>query len=106
MNTIIIANKINLAGQWDKFFGSMTSGWGGLLAFLGYLGVALLVITLVKWAWDRRRTNGLQNSGPMMWTLIPGAILVAPQLIKVILQVFDFVANMVVNMFKAATGAS
>lgn len=103
---IIVANDVNLRAGWSGLWGAATSGWGGLARLLMWVGVALVVIALVKWAWDRRRSGGMQGSGPMWGALIPGAILVAPAvLIPMILFCFDFIANIVVSILRGATGA-
>lgn len=109
-NVMILASglsgrTVDTAGGWNRLSGAITSGWSGLFTAAAIIGVALIVFALVKWAWERRRGGGMGNSGPMWGALLPGFILIAPLLlIPLVLNLFDFIANIAVQVFRAATG--
>lgn len=102
-----MANEVNLRGSWLKFWQAVTGGYDGLINMMAIIGVALVVFALIKWAWDRRRGGSMgQGAQPLWGALIPGAILAAPNVIlPILLQILDWLANIVLSLVQKATGA-
>lgn len=96
------ANPIDLSSAWGGFWKTVTASWSGLAGALTLIGVILVVFALVKWAWDRRRGGGMQGSAPLMGALVPGALLLAPQvIIPLLLWLIDALANIVVSIIQS-----
>lgn len=96
------ASKVDLSGAWTGFWNTVTSSWTGLANMLTIIGLILVVFALVKWAWDRRRGGGMQGSGALWGSLIPGAILLAPKvIIPLLLWFIDAIANLVVDIIES-----
>ncbi|GAA4033882.1 hypothetical protein GCM10023063_17180 [Arthrobacter methylotrophus] len=99
------ADKVDLQGGWDAFWGAITTGFPGITTLMTVVGVCLVVFALIKWAWDRRRGGGMgQGSQPLWGALVPGAILAAPAvLFPLLLSILDFVANIAIKLAQTAT---
>lgn len=102
-----MGGEVNLKGGWGTFWGAITAGFPGITTLMTVIGVALVVFALIKWAWDRRRGGGMgQGSQPLWGALVPGAILAAPAvLFPLLLGLLDWVANIVIQLTKTATGS-
>lgn len=111
MHTIILAavpmGEVNLKGSWSSFWGAITGGFTGVTALLSFVGTALIVIAVAKWAWERRRGGSMaQGAQPLWGALIIGCLMIAPTVIMpLLLTILDAIANIGVSLFKAATGA-
>jgi hypothetical protein len=106
-NTDVILAKgpIDLAGSWDSLWSAVTAGIGTkLVDLLTIVGVAIVVMALAKWAWDRRRGGGGGGGSSAVWgALLVGALLSAPGVIlPIMLQIMDAIANAVYNVWKNA----
>lgn len=101
------ADVIDLSRSWKTFWDAITAGYSGIITMMSIIGVGLVVFALVKWAWDRRRGGSMgQGAQPLWGALIPGAVLAAPAVIfPILLQLLDWVANIVLNLVTTATGA-
>lgn len=102
-----MAGEVNLKGGWNGVWSAVNAGFPGLTKLMTIIGVILVVFALLKWAWDRRRGGGMgQGSQPLWGALIPGAILCAPGvLFPMLLGLLDWVANICIQLAKAATGS-
>ncbi|GAB2733291.1 hypothetical protein [Nocardioides pakistanensis] len=103
------STDIDLSGAWDKFWGAITAASGAdqIINLLGIIGVALVAMALIKWAWDRRRGGGGgmgQQSSAVWGALLIGAILSAPGVILPILLTFmDVIANAGISIWNNTT---
>lgn len=110
MVTVMAADKINLSKSWDSFFSAIEKQAGPILNLAAVVGVLLVVLALIKWAWDRRRGGGMgmggQGSGGAVWgSLLVGSLLAAPKIIiPMFLLVFDVIANAVIEVFYSTDG--
>lgn len=99
-------DKINLTAGWNTLWSAISGVIGGqVMLILTIIGVVLVVASVGKWIFDRRRggsaTSGL---GPVLWTLICGALLAAPQvIIPLLLSLLDLIANALVQLFQATS---
>lgn len=100
--------KINLAGGWDTVWSAIQSAIGNqLTALLTAVGVLIVVASLFKWMWDRRRSGGggMGQSSGVLWSLLVGATLSAPGLlIPIFLTILDAIANAVLGIWNSAAG--
>ena len=85
---------VNFAGDWNSVNTALNSALGStLITFLGVVGTLLIVFSVIKYIWDRRRT-GQGNHTHVMWTLAIGAILAVPSVVMPsILTVLDAVVS-------------
>ena len=100
--------KINLAGSWTSFWAAIKNGWPDIAFAMAFIGVGLVVFALAKWAWDRRRGGSMgQGAQPLWGALIPGAIMMAPDvLLPLGLKMLDWIANIGLSLIAAATKQS
>ncbi|KQP62877.1 hypothetical protein [Nocardioides sp. Leaf285] len=86
---------------WDTLVGA--TGFGAIEKLMSIVGVCLVVLAVLKWAWDRRRGGGMGQSGAVWGALLVGAILSAPAvLFPVFLFILDTVANGVISIWNDA----
>jgi len=98
---------VNLKGSWSNFWGAITAGFPLITSMMSFVGVALVVIAVAKWVWERRRQGGAGNHQPLWGALLVGALLVAPTvLLPLLLTILDGVANIGVSVFKAMTAGA
>lgn len=98
-------SNVNFAAGWDKVWGAVTSGFPGVDIMLMAVGMILVVIAGVKYAWDRRRGGG--NASPLWNTLIIGAILLLPGVvIPLALRLLSGLANIGIKVFAAVVPGS
>lgn len=100
----ILAEEVNLKASWGKFWGDFSQAVGTqLLGMITMVGMLLVVGSVLKWLWDRRRGNGggMGGANTVMWTLLLGATLAAPGLlIPLFLQLLDGIANAFVSIIQ------
>ena len=106
-DVLVSAGPIDLNGSWITLWGAVESALGTkLTTLMAVIGTIIVVMALVKWAWDRRRGQGGGGGGgsQAIWgALLVGAILSAPGvIIPVMLQVVDAIANAVYSVWKNA----
>ena len=96
-----MGSKVDLAGGWAKLWASMSaSGAGPLLDTAVIIGVALLVIAVLTYIWEKRR--GGANATKVMWTAILAAAMSAPvALFPAVFTMFDFVLNTLLGVLSA-----
>lgn len=97
----MIPMQISLKGGWEKLWSAVSGAAGtGLTTALTVIGVALVLIAVIGYIWQRRRGGGGQSSG-LIWTLIIGAILAGPTIVMpLLLTLIDWILNMFVNLGK------
>ncbi len=93
----MLLTDINLESSWNTLWGNIQQSVGSLLTILGYVGMLLVVGSVLKWLWDRRRGQGgqgFQAHSHVVYTLVLGAVLAAPDvMIPWMLGALDAVAN-------------
>lgn len=95
---MLLAN-VNLAAGWTTVWSAIQSAIGSqVTALLTAIGVILVVGAILKWIWDRRRGGG-GNHSHLLYTLLIGGILAAPDfIIPVILTILDTLINVIVSI--------
>lgn len=97
--------EVNMKAGWSSFWTAITAGFPLITGIMSFVGVALVVIAVVKWAWERRRQGGAGNHQPLWGALLIGCFLIAPTVIlPLVLTILDGVANIGISVFKSATG--
>jgi len=94
-------NKIDLAGQWDTIWKNIQSstGFSKLQTVLDIIGVLIILAAILRWLWSRR-TGGGADHKHVGWTLLVGAVLMAPDLlIPALLTIADAFVNAIVGLF-------
>lgn len=106
IHTAVPAADVNFAGGWNTAYSAITSGFPQLMNILTVVGVILVIGTLLKWAWDRRRGGSMaQGAQPVWGVLIIGSILMAPTIVMpLLLLIVDGIANAGLALFKSMTG--
>ena len=89
------ATTVNFASDWTSVDSAINSALGSsLITFLGVIGTLLIVFSVVKYIWDKRRGGGGGGHTHVMYTLLIGAILAVPSVIMpAILTILDGVVN-------------
>lgn len=94
--------QVNFYGAWQTFWGRVSGNITGLITLLTIVGVLLLVIGIVGYIFEKRKSGGgsmSQGGGKVMWAMIAGLVCVAPNaLIPLILKILDGVANGVLSI--------
>lgn len=110
-NVLAAASKVDLSSGWNKFWTELekASGIQGIFTLMTAIGALMVVGSVLKWMWDKRRSGGGGGGGKgsegVLWTLVVGCMLAAPNLlIPAILTVIDIVANIFINLFKSTAG--
>lgn len=92
--------SIDLSGVWGDAWATLSPDAQGLLEIASYIGVALIVVSLVTYAWQRR--NGKAKAGPLVWTLVIGCLACAPNLlIPGVLHLIDGTATAVISLLNS-----
>lgn len=108
---LVLASDVNMSRTWSDVWDSLDRALGPISDLIAGIGVILVVFSVVKWLWDRRRgggggMGGGQASG-VMWTLLVGAVLIAPSvLLPLILTILDAVVNAVVHLWRDQTASA
>lgn len=98
--------SIDLVSAWNTFWNTV----GGVISgpvqtTITVIGIGLILFTVVKYLWDKRRGTGGKTS-PIWWTLVFGGVLIAPQvLIPLLLSVLQWVINLVIKVVAPVWGA-
>lgn len=100
------ADKIDLGRGWDAAWASLTDGYPGLGSTLAFIGVAIVVLSLIQWAWAARRGRGQGQAAKPVWgALIIGSLLTAPTVIvPLLLGILSTLINIVLSLFRGAVG--
>lgn len=95
-------NKIDFTGGWTTLWNGITSSIGPQFAtLLNVVGVAIVVMAIFKWAWDRKRSGGGMGNTSNVWgALLVGCMLAAPGLIvPIFLTILDAIASAAVGIW-------
>jgi hypothetical protein len=95
----MIRTDIDLVGAWSTFWSTVSGAISGpVKTTLVVVGIGLILFTVVKFLWDKRRGNGGRH-GPIWWTLIFGAVLISPDvLLPLILGILQWVINLALKV--------
>lgn len=92
MLALALPMQSDLSATWTDFWGRVSGELGGVTQLLAFVGLVLIVGSIIKYFWDRRR--GGANAGQLLWAFGAGAILAAPDfLIPLFLNVVDLLIN-------------
>ena len=104
------SDRVDFKGAWDKFWAGFQQGTGtaGIMNLLAVIGVILLVVTIVAWAFERRKLGGFhgsgRTSGKIVAAALVGALLVAPSFfLPLALGIVDLFINAAANLLKNVT---
>lgn len=93
-------NSIALADSWGKIWGAISGSFGGLATMLAIIGLFIILGSVGKWLWDKRKGGG-GGMGKMAIPLLIGVILAGPGvIIPIFLRLLDFVVNGLIALFK------
>lgn len=89
-----MGNSIDLTGKFNQFWSTITGAIPNLSAVLIFVGFFLVILSLGKYFWDRRKGSG-GNAKAMGWGVFAGAMIAGPDFLfpRVILPLVDLVAN-------------
>lgn len=96
------SQKVDFASSWQTFWGTISGSLGGFTKILGIIGLLLVVGSILKWLWERRRnglTGGFKAHEGLVYTLVLGAVLAAPNfMIFWMLTILDTVVNAIASI--------
>ncbi len=101
-------NTVDLESSWSTLWSSISSEWGQLSTLLTIIGLLLVVFAFGKYIFDRRRGGGGHAQGltTVLWTLVAGSLLAAPDLIiPAVLSILDYVINGIGSALTHAAGS-
>lgn len=105
---LVSAEKVNLAGGWKVFWDKVQGQLGGITTLLTVIGALLVVMALVMWLMERRRSGSAgmgQGAQKVMWAGIVGAVLAAPGFIlPIMLGIIDLVINSIMSVMSIGGG--
>lgn len=88
---------VDFVSQWNTVWSAVNSALGPVSNLMSIAGTILVVFAAGKWLWERRK--GGANHGHLIWTLVVGALLLAPNIIvPVVLTILDAVINAVLGI--------
>lgn len=96
---------IDLKSGWDQLWNAVSGViTGQVTSLLTIAGVILLIFAIGKFIFDKRRGGGhTQGLGIVVWTLVAGALLAAPQIIiPTALTILDYIINAIVSLVNGA----
>lgn len=97
-NIPLASTTIDLHGKWSGLLGIIQQALGGsVMNTLGWIGLILVLAGFIGWAWEKRKGSADHNK--LIWSIIVGAILVAPQALYVVLLIIDGIANTAIRVF-------
>lgn len=102
MTPLFIATTVDFASSWSTFWTSISGSISGLTKVLGIIGLLLVVGSIFKWLWERRRGGmggGFQAHSHILFTLVLGAVLAAPDfMINWMLTLLDVIVNAIASI--------
>jgi hypothetical protein len=100
--TLPIVASVDFASSWTSLWNSVSGSISGLTKILGIVGLLLVVGSVLKWLWDRRRGGvggGFQAHSHILFTLVLGAVLAAPNfMINWMLVILDTIVNAIASI--------
>lgn len=95
---------VDFRGGWDSFWSAIESAIGSqAVNLLTIIGLALIVFAIFKWVWDRRKGGGGGGGAGLIWMIVAGAVLAAPQvLLPIALQIVDWIVNAAIRVWNSA----
>ena len=100
--TLPIVASVDFASSWTTLWNSVSGSISGLTKILGIIGLLLVVGSVLKWLWDRRRGGvggGFQAHSHILFTLVLGAVLAAPNfMIDWMLVILDTIVNAIASI--------
>jgi hypothetical protein len=102
MTLLFIVASVDFASSWTTLWGSVSGSISGLTKILGIIGLLLVVGSVLKWLWERRRGGmggGFQAHSHILFTLVLGAVLAAPDfMIEWMLVILDTIVNAIASI--------
>ena len=102
MTLPFIVASVDFASSWTTLWGSVSGSISGLTKILGIIGLLLVVGSVLKWLWERRRGGaggGFQAHSHILFTLVLGAVLAAPNfMIEWMLVILDTIVNAIASI--------
>lgn len=102
-----MVSQIDLGSAWDKLLRAIGTSFDPILNVATVIGIGIIVVSLITWAWQRRRGGGgmMGQTGGIWGSLLAGAVLCAPKvIIPLFLELLDIIANTVINVWTNTTG--
>jgi hypothetical protein len=96
---------VDLAGAWDKMWSAIQLVTGEeVTTLLTFIGAVLVIFAIGKFIFDKRRGGGATSGlTAVIWTLVAGALLAAPNLIiPLALTLLDWIINAIVKIVDSA----
>lgn len=95
-----VGESVDFSGAWDGMWANLSTGLTPeAQRLMTWVGAALVLFSLLKWANGKRKgANGSSASQHVLYTLIIGACLAAPNaIIPILLRLVDLVANLALS---------
>ncbi len=97
LDMMILESKMNLAGSWIKLWNPINSAAPKVLSLVAAIGVGIIVISVCKFFWDKRRGGGGNTQG-LLFAVLIGAVLSGPNIIlPLLLKLADAIVNVIMK---------
>ena len=91
-----IAN-VDLTSGWNSLLSAIQGATGNLLGVLAMVGVAMIVIAILVWAYQRRK--GGVSGFPWMMVVLGAALASPAAVIPLLLTILEFIVNFFIGLF-------
>lgn len=100
------AGQVNLVSSWQKFWDVVSAAIAPpVQTTITVIGVGLILFSIVKYLWEKRRGQG-GKTGPVWWTLLFGGVLIAPEvLLPLLLSILQWAINLGLKIIQPIWGA-
>lgn len=92
-----MGNNLNLVTSWNTLWAQLTQWAPGLGTFLSVVGLAIVLISIGKWLWDKRRGGGgtFPTMAVVLGLVLAGPTVVIPVLLSIVQVLFGVVVNII-----------
>lgn len=89
--------KVDFVGNWNKAWAVLSNGTESIWTTVAIVGIVVLVFSIGKFIWDRKRGSGGNTAG-LLGAAAVGALMCSPQVvIPILLMIFQIIVNMFIN---------
>lgn len=97
--------KVDFKSGWNTLWGAVESAVPNLGTIMAAIGVAIIVLALITYFWQKRRGGLGQNTQAIWGAVIFGALMCAPAIvIPLLLTILEWVANILFAAVNAVAG--
>lgn len=99
-------DQVDFRGGWNSFWGAISDQLGGITTILTWVGMLMVLGSVLGWIWQKRRGGGGGGQGltGVFIVMFIGALLAAPgAIIPGVLGIIDWVGNVIIALVNRAS---